>query len=307
MSENEENVEQIEESDPIADAILNANQNSLNAEPDVVESGADTPSEEADQAEAVDELILGKFKSADDLAAAYRQLEQQFTLTAQQKADLEALLEDDEDYQEQPAAWGRPFANDPENEEQLVSWAESDPAAAAQWAIANANRVPSEVVNAVWEHWHERKPAEAMAWYTQQQTLQLQQQYEQRIAELQEQVAPLRDAQTQTMFEGALESLEGQIPDLVDYSDKIQSYIESIPADQMHLAFFPQGMDTPEKVQEGIRSLYAIVRMREAPVQAQQQMQQQVASQAYTQSRQGIADTGPADYDARINDAILNA
>jgi hypothetical protein len=66
-------------------------------------------------------------------------------------------------------------------------------------------------------------------------------------------------------------------------------------------------MDTPEKVQEGVRSLYAIVRMREAPMQAQQQAQQQAANQAFTQSRQGIADVGPTDYDARINDAILNA
>jgi hypothetical protein len=47
--------------------------------------------------------------------------------------------------------------------------------------------------------------------------------------------------------------------------------------------------------------------MREAPMQAQQQAQQQAANQAFTQSRQGIADVGPTDYDARINDAILNA
>lgn len=300
MSENDEVVEQ---SDPIADAILNADANRVEADP-VFD---DAPSVESVEApEPVDELILGKFKSADDLAEAYKNLEQQFTLTAQQKADLEALLEDDED--EAPAAsWGRPFDGEPQNEEQLVGWAEKDPGAAAQWAIANANRVPDEVVNAVWEHWHAQKPTEAMAWYMQQQTLQLQQQYEDRIAELQDQVAPLRDAQTQTMFSSSLEALEAQIPDLADYSDKIQEYIDNIPVDQLHLAFFPNGMDTPEKVQEGVRSLYAIVRMREAPMQAQQQAQQQASAQAFTQSRQGIADTGPTDYDARINDAILNA
>jgi|DEB0MinimDraft_3_1074331.scaffolds.fasta_scaffold19799_2 hypothetical protein len=307
MSTNDETVEQ-PEVDPIADAILNADQNTVLAEPEQAEA-APVEAEPEVEAESVDELILGKFKSADDLVEAYKHLEQQFTLTAQQKADLEALLSDDEEdeYDEPQAAWGRPFQGDPENEEQLVGWAEKDPAAAAQWAIANANRVPDEIVNAVWEHWHERKPAEAMAWYTQQQTLQLQQQYEQRIAELQEQVAPLRDAQTQTMFEGALGTLEQQIPDLADYSDKIQEYIDNIPTDQLHLAFFPNGMDTPEKVQEGVRSLYAIVRMREAPMVAQQEAQQQMANQAYTQSRQGIVDPGPADYDARINDAILNA
>ena len=303
MSTNDETIEQ-PEADPIAEAILNADENTVLSEPD---APMDTPDAPQDAPE--DELILGKFKSADDVVEAYKQLEAQFTQNNQRLSDLEALLndEDESEYNEQPAAGGRPFQGEPEKEEQLVGWAEKDPAGAAQWAIANANRVPEEIVNAVWEHWHERKPAEAMAWYTQQQTLQLQQQYEERIAQIQAEVAPLRDAQTQTMYSSALDVLEQQIPDLADYSDKIQEYIDNIPVDQLHLAFFPNGMDTPEKIQEGVRSLYAIVRMREAPMVAQQQAHQQMANQAFTQSRQGIADTGPADYDARINDAILNA
>ena len=164
MSTNDETVEQ---SDPIADAILNADASSdgvIVSEPDVVESGADTPDAAA---EPVDEMILGKFKSADDLAEAYKHLEQQFTQNNQRLSDLEALLaEDDEPEYEQPAGWGAPFNGEPQNEEQLIGWAEKSPGDAAQWAIANANRVPEEVVNAVWEHWFERKPTEAMAWYT---------------------------------------------------------------------------------------------------------------------------------------------
>lgn len=303
MSTNDETIEQ-PEADPIAEAILNADENTVLAEPDTPPDTLDAPQDAPEE-----DLILGKFKTADDVVEAYKQLESQFTQNNQRLSDLEALLndEDEAEYNEQPAAWGKPFQGEPENEEQLVGWAEKDPAGAAQWAIANANRVPEEIVNAVWEHWHERKPAEAMAWYTQQQTLQLQQQYEERIAQIQAEVAPLRDAQTQTMYEASLSQLEQQIPDLADYSDKIQEYIDHIPVDQLHLAFFPNGMDTPEKIQEGVRSLYAIVRMREAPMVAEQQAHQQMANQAFTQSRQGIADTGPADYDARINDAILNA
>lgn len=303
MSTNDETIEQ-PEADPIAEAILNADENTVLAQPDTPPDTPDAPQDTPEE-----DLILGKFKTADDVIEAYKQLESQFTQNNQRLSDLEALLndEDEAEYNEQPAAWGKPFQGEPENEEQLVGWAEKDPAGAAQWAIANANRVPEEIVNAVWEHWHERKPAEAMAWYTQQQTLQLQQQYEERIAQIQAEVAPLRDAQTQTMYEASLSQLEQQIPDLADYSDKIQEYIDNIPVDQLHLAFFPNGMDTPEKIQEGVRSLYAIVRMREAPMVAEQQAHQQMANQAFTQSRQGIADTGPADYDARINDAILNA
>jgi hypothetical protein len=47
--------------------------------------------------------------------------------------------------------------------------------------------------------------------------------------------------------------------------------------------------------------------MREQPLQAQQQVQQQMQQNAFTQSRQGIVDTNATDYDAKINDAILNA
>jgi hypothetical protein len=168
--------------------------------------------------------------------------------------------------------------------------------------MANANRVPSETVNSLWEHWFETKPAEANAWYVQQQTQQIRQQYEDELATLREQITPLRDQQTQSLFESSLESLESQIPDLADYSEKIQSYIDNIPVDQLHLAFFPQGMDTPEKIQTGVKSLYAIVRMQEQPVQHQAIEQ----PSAFTQSRQGVADTGPVDYAAKINAAILN-
>lgn len=299
MSANETFDEQPDEApDPIAEAILHGG----TPPQQDVESGADV----VEEAPSVDEpeLILGKFKSPDDLAEAYKNLESQFTQNNQRLADLEAMMTDDEDEEYAPQPWGVSFNGEPSNEEELVGWAEREPGQAAQWAIANADRVPKDTVDGLWEHWFERKPTEAMAWYTQQQTLQIQQQYEAELESLREQVAPLRDAQTQTMFEGALSGLESQIPDLADYSNKIQEYIDNIPVDQLHLAFFPNGMDTPEKIQEGVKSLYAIVRMREAPVSQQQQAPQ---PSAFTQARQGVADQGAVDYDAAINAAILNA
>lgn len=294
--------ETIDERDPIAEAILHGGAPPMPEQTEPVESGADV----VDEAPTQEELLLGKFKSSDDLAEAYKHLESQFTQNNQRLSELEALLmADDDDEPAQP--WGVSFNGEPENEEQLIGWAERDAGAAAQWAMANADRVPSETVNSLWEHWFETKPAEANAWYVQQQTAQIRQQYEDELASLREQVTPLRDAQTQTMFEGALSSLEQQIPDLADYSDKIQAYIDNIPVDQLHLAFFPQGMDTPEKIQNGVKSLYAIVRMQEQPVQnaVQQPVQQSVQQNAFTQSRQGVVDMEPGDYAARINDAIL--
>lgn len=297
MSENEQ-VDEQPEVDPIAEAILHGGSPQRDEEP--TDSGADVV-EEAPQ----EELILGKFKSVDDMVEAYKNLESHSTQTNQRLSELEALLQEEDDDEEPVAAWGATFSGEPTNEEQLIGWAERDPGAAAQWAIANSNRVPEETVNGLWDHWFERKPTEAMAWYTQQQTQQIRQEYEAELDALREQVAPLRDAQTQTMFEGALGSLESQIPDLADYSGKIQEYVDNIPVDQLHLAFFPNGMDTPEKIQEGVKSLYAIVRMREAEFAAPQQQQAQPS--AITQSRQGVVDQGPADYAAKINDAILNA
>lgn len=214
MSENEQ-VDEQPEVDPIAEAILHGGSPQRDEEP--TDSGADVV-EEAPQ----EELILGKFKSVDDMVEAYKNLESHSTQTNQRLSELEALLQEDDDDEEPVAAWGATFSGEPTNEEQLIGWAERDPGAAAQWAIANSNRVPEETVNGLWDHWFERKPTEAMAWYTQQQTQQIRQEYEAELDALREQVAPLRDAQTQTMFEGALGSLESQIPDLADYSGKIQ-------------------------------------------------------------------------------------
>ena len=294
MSEFDESVE----SDPIADAILHGGNSFTDPSTD---SGADVEPESGADTGVEEELLLGKFKTAEDMAAAYQNLESQFTQDRQRLADLEALFEgDDEEEHVQP--WGMSFSGNPENEEQLVSWAEQDPGAAAQWAIANTGRVPQETINGLWEHWFETKPAEANSWYVNQQTQQIAQQYEAELDSLREQITPLRDQQTQSLFESSLDSLESQIPDLADYSEKIQGYIDSIPTDQLHLAFFPQGMDTPEKIQTGVKSLYAVVRMQEAPAVFQQQAQ----SNAFTQSRQGVMDQGPADYAAKINAAILN-
>ncbi|CAB4187581.1 hypothetical protein UFOVP1158_31 [uncultured Caudovirales phage] len=297
MSEFDESVE----SDPIADAILHGG-NSF-TDPSGADSGADVEPESGADSDAGEELLLGKFKTPEDMAAAYQNLESQFTQDRQRLADLEALFQDDDNYEEAPIRpWGMEFNGEPENEEQLVSWAEKDPGAAAQWAISNTGRVPQETVNSLWEHWFETKPAEANSWYVNQQTQQIAQQYEAELDSLRQQITPLRDQQTQSLFESSLDSLESQIPDLADYSEKIQGYIDSIPTDQLHLAFFPQGMDTPEKIQTGVKSLYAVVRMQDAPAVFQQQAQ----SNAFTQSRQGVMNTGPADYDAKINAAILN-
>jgi hypothetical protein len=293
MSEFEETTD---ERDPIADAILHGGE----SRNDPFETRDEAPV--ADEQPVADELILGKFKSVDDVVEAYKNLESHNTQTNQRLSELEALLMQDDEEEDAVQPWGMTFNGEPENEEQLIGWAERDAGAAAQWAMANANRIPSETVNSLWEHWFETKPAEANAWYVQQQTQQIRQQYENELATLREQITPLRDQQTQTLFESSLESLESQIPDLADYSEKIQAYIDNIPVDQLHLAFFPQGMDTPEKIQNGVKSLYAIVRMQEQPVQ-QQAVEQ---PSAFTQSRQGVADTGPVDYAAKINAAILN-
>jgi hypothetical protein len=199
MSEIEETTD---ERDPIADAILHGGE----SRNDPFETRDETPV--VDEQPVADELILGKFKSVDDVVEAYKNLESHNTQTNQRLSELESLLmsDDEDDAPVQP--WGVSFNGDPENEEQLIGWAERDAGAAAQWAMANANRVPSETVNSLWEHWFETKPAEANAWYVQQQTQQIRQQYEEELTTLREQITPLRDQQTQTLFESSLESLE---------------------------------------------------------------------------------------------------
>jgi hypothetical protein len=146
MSANETS-EIVDEIDPIANAIMQGGSGH-----DAPSSGADVePESGADVEEAPEELILGKFKSPDDVLEAYKNLEAYNTQQNQRLSELEALLSaDDEEEYEAPRPWGVQFNGEPENEEQLVGWAEQDPGQAAQWAIANADRVPKETVDGLW-------------------------------------------------------------------------------------------------------------------------------------------------------------
>ena len=137
------------ETDPIADAIFHGG--NVPTAPEV-NSGADVEPESNADIAVEEELLLGKFKTSEDMAAAYQNLEREFTQARQRAIDLESLLDDEPD--EVAPAWNSAFTGaNPQNETELVSWAESNPGAAAQWAIANGERVGQDTVTALWEHW----------------------------------------------------------------------------------------------------------------------------------------------------------
>ena len=81
MSEFDESVE----SDPIADAILHGGNSFTDLSG--ADSGADVEPEYGADNDAGEELLLGKFKTAEDMAAAYQNLESQFTQDRQRLAD----------------------------------------------------------------------------------------------------------------------------------------------------------------------------------------------------------------------------
>jgi hypothetical protein len=83
-----------EENDPIADAIFNGG--NISPAPEV-DSGADVESNSGADVAIEDELLLGKFKTPEDMATAYQNLEREFTQARQRATDLESLLEDEPD------------------------------------------------------------------------------------------------------------------------------------------------------------------------------------------------------------------
>lgn len=59
---------------------------------------------------------------------------------------------------------GAPLGGEPETIEELLSWAEGDPAAAGRWALANQHRVPQERVRQLYAWWGEQDGADRDAY-----------------------------------------------------------------------------------------------------------------------------------------------
>lgn len=278
--------------------------NEVNAEADARESGEPASqsdigrggqqgSTDAQAQDATEDLILGRFKTADDVITAYQNLEPEYTQTRQQMRNLERQLIELQDqlefantqseYQQQDSdfTFEAPFSEQPRNIEELEALAEQYPDRAAMFAIQNSQRLPGELVQEVLNYWHQRNPAQASAYMVHQMFQSYMPQVEQRLA-------PTENRYQNDIVQSAVDMAEQAIgPQYEQYHDRIIDVIEANPA------FLPDDLNNAEAMRDSIINVYSMLigrdtlqRGAQLAAQGQPQPTQQ---QAMTQTRPGAA------------------
>jgi hypothetical protein len=227
--------------DLITRAVADANA----PEPEETDSGVDLVEEVGVEDEA--ELILGKFKSSNDLADAYKELERKFH-------EKQQTVETEEEVWDESAAPLVRFAGGiPETEDDLVEWSAEDPTAAALWAIENRSRVSEETFTEVYRSWWQERPWEASA-FQREQDMMMMQEY------MAQQVQPFQSQHEQQIMERANETLLNRIPDIEEYAPKVQKFIEENDVSGLIGA---DAMDNPDTLANGIDMIIGIIKWKE--------------------------------------------
>lgn len=289
-----------DDDDPITAAINDAN---MDASPDWDDDDdeleptgdSDTDQTLAGSYDADDELILGKFRSQEDLASAYQELERQFHERNQ------AFEHQEPEYEPTPLGPAPIFGGAPQTEDDLVQWAATSPGNAAMWVIENQHLVPQELANAVWQNWWEQAPWEASMY----QMNNLVAQQEQQISQLYE---PLMEQHQAQVLESAIDIVRGAVSDFDEYAPLVADFVNTRDL----RSFFPDNaLDDPNALADGINAILGIIKWREYQDQAAQQAQYEAPEarqQAATQTRNRVeAMPDEGSYDEQIQQMILNA
>lgn len=276
--------------------------------PDVehVTTTEDTPEETPEP--STEDLILGRFKTNDDVIEAYRNLEPAYTQTSQQMRELERQVQELQDqlqFNQSEAEATRdfqfdaPFSNQPTNVEQLEELAEQHPDRAALFAIKNAGRLPAELVQEVVNYWHVRNPAQATAYM-------LQQMFQQYMPAIDERIQPHDNRYQEDIVQNAVTMAEEMIgPQYEQYHDRIIDTIESNPA------LLPTDLNNPEAMRDSIVNVYAMLLGRDTLQRGQQlaaQGRPETSAQATTQTRPAAVEPhrGASEEDVEAARAIQN-
>lgn len=205
--------------------------------------------------EPQEELILGKFKTAEDLARAYQELElfkgRQQSEIGELRQALEERLESFEQRVQQPVTPHTPVTQD------LI---DSNPALATQLAWQQGN---IDLARAALEQWKIEEPFDAAIWVGEVRQAQREAERQRELEELRAQVAPVQQQAQQNELKNELtvgiSRLREQYPDLADFvqSPEFVELAEQIPLAKKALA---EG--TPSEGVSAIETLYLIHRGR---------------------------------------------
>lgn len=254
-----------------------------------------------------EDLILGRFKTTDDVIQAYQNLEPEYTQTRQQLKDLERQLGEMQQQStepEKPFLFESPFSDAPKNVAELEALAEQFPDRAAVWAIENSNNLPPELVQETINYWHQRNPAQATAYM-------LQSMMQSYMPQIEQQIRPVTTQHQESNVQKAISMAEAVIgPQYESYHERIIESIEANPS------LMPSDVSNPDSMRDAIVNVYAMLLGRDMLQKGAELATGAGAAPAVPSPAQTVTRTAPAppsgdaDEDAiqkMIQDSILNA
>lgn len=189
-----------------------------------VEEGDEGPEEQ-------ESLILGKFRSPDEVVSAYQNLEPELGRLRNEVGELRQREEQVRQYlaqrqalehQRQQEAMMR--GPDPATASRFDQILEDNPAQALDWALSTGNRA---LFDKGLDEWYEADPRRATEYHTARQMQGLAQAFEQR---LNQNVAPLAAERERGEFLGSWEGLKSRLPDLDTMAPAMLEVAKAIPA-----------------------------------------------------------------------------
>jgi len=204
----------------------------------------ETPEAEPEEAAAAEpELILGKFKSQEELAAAYRELEAFQGRQSGELGELRRALEERLGAMEQqasaPASW-----------DDLI---DQNPAAAARLAYQHGETLHLQRAVAAWE---EMSPGSPQLWAD---NLTMRAELEERLGRAEQALGPVQAQANNGMLQGGVAKLVEQYPEVGEF---IQTAEFSELAAQIPLARKALIEGTPDEQLSAIETVYLIHRGR---------------------------------------------
>lgn len=211
------------------------------------ESGADEPEGDASAAAEAVDLIDGKFKTQDDLLAAYHEAQRALHESRQPKEE-EPEQEDEDPY----GLWGTALGSD-EAQQLAQRMIEQPHEAEGIVAYVQANQeqfgpAGADIYQQMYALWNAQNPLAAQQWAVDQRWAE----HEARIAEQQ---APIQSHYVQQMAGLAVHRATAELPRFAEFKDQIMETITS-PNMQNFLAANPEYASDPQKMFEVLQGAW---------------------------------------------------
>lgn len=169
-----------------------------------------------------EEMILGRFKSYEDLEKAYRELDSEYGRRSQEYGELKKMVEQMQAEPEKaPTPGVSPLSVSDEQIEQAVS---TNPVQALEWA--RQNEPTGQLYDRLIEAWTLEAPHRAMQYQIASSLAQFQQQFQAQQEPLNQHIAEQTETANLTR---AWQTLKAEIPDLDEQRDNLQAAAQEHP------------------------------------------------------------------------------